>query len=137
MAHFAKVNQGKVVNVIVAEQDFFDTFIDETPGDWIQTSFNTYGGVHYIRNEDGSRGDPSEDQTKALRYNYGAVGMLYDAEADAFYHPAPTWSSWILNTDTYIWEAPIPYPTDGELYEWDEDAYQADNTTGWVLRESE
>ena len=137
MAHFAKVNQGIVTNVIVAEPEFFENFVDETPGDWIQTSFNTYGGVHYTQNEDGSRGEPSEDQSKALRYNYGSVGMLYNSEADAFHHPAPTWSSWALNTETYIWEAPIAYPTDGQQYDWDEELYQSDNTQGWVLRETE
>lgn len=126
MAHFAKVLNGKVVQVIVAEQDYIDTMIDTSPGEWIQTSYNTHGGVHYEPNTT----TPSDDQSKALRYNYAGEGYLYDKEADAFYEPQP-YASWTLNTSTYLWEAPLPYPTDDKKYTWDEDAYQADNTQGW------
>lgn len=121
MAHYAKVNQGKVVNVIVAEAEFFDTFIDDSPGEWLQTSYNTRRGTHY----DPDTGEASADQSKALRKNYACVGMLYDAEADAFYMPQ-AYDSWTLNTTTYEWESPIDYPTDGNTYIWDEDAYQSD-----------
>ena len=119
MAHFAKVDQGKVIQVIVAEPEFFDTFADNTPGDWIQTSYNTYGGVHYTRNEDGTIGDASVDQSKALRKNYASVGYHYDVEADAFYAPQP-YDSWTLNTESYYWEPPVAHPQDG-VYNWNEE----------------
>ena len=113
MAHYAKVASGKVVKVIVAEASFFDTFVDDSPGQWIQTSYNTYGGVHKLG------GTP-------LRYNYAGIGFNYDATADAFYPPQP-YTSWTLNTNTYQWEAPVSYPTDGQDYQWNED------TTSWDL----
>ena len=116
MAHFAKVLDGKVVNVIVAEQEFIDTMIDKTPGEWIQTSYNTHGGVHYKPNST----EPREDQSGALRYNYAGIGYIYDKEADAFYEPQP-YASWILDTTTYRWNPPIAYPTDGKRYTWDEE----------------
>lgn len=128
MAHFAKVVEGKVTKVIVAEQEFIDNFVDETPGRWIQTSYNTRGGVHYEPNSD----TPSEDQSKALRYNYALIGGIYDRINDAFYETQKH-ASWILNTESFIWEPPIAYPDDGEVYHWNEEAYQADNTEGWEL----
>ena len=118
MAHYAKVTDGIVTKVIVAEADFFDNFVDDTPGQWIQTSYNTHGGVHALG------GTP-------LRKNYAGVGFTYDANKDAFIPPQP-FNSWTLNETTCLWESPLPYPTGGSLYQWDEDAYQADNTTGWV-----
>jgi hypothetical protein len=116
MGHFAKVVDGTVVNVIVAEPDFFDTFVDSSPGQWIQTSYNTQGGVHY----NPETGEPSVDQTKALRKNYAGIGFSYDAVLDAFI-PPKTYASWVLNEDTCLWEAPIPMPTDGKQYTWDEE----------------
>src|SRR6056300_598658 len=117
MAHFAKINPltRKVETVIVAEQDFIDTHQDS--GLWFKTSYNTIGGVHY----DTETGLPSDDQTQALRYNYASIGGKYDPDADAFYEPQPH-ISWTLNTNTYLWEAPIAKP-DG-VYRWDETAYQ-------------
>jgi hypothetical protein len=117
MAHFAKCVDGKVVQVIVAEPEFFDTFVDTSPGQWIQTSYNTRGGVHY----NPETGEPSADQSKALRGNYAGVGYSYDAASDVFYAPQP-FQSWILNSSTWTWDAPIPMPTDGKLYAWDEPA---------------
>jgi hypothetical protein len=135
MAHYAKVLDGKVKKVIVADAEFFETFVDDEPGEWVQTSYNTHLGVHY----DPETGEPSADQSKALRYNYAGVGYIYDSEADAFYAPQP-FDSWTLNTDKYIWECPIPYPKDGGVYNWNEDVYQADTsdpkTAGWVPRDS-
>jgi hypothetical protein len=122
MSHFAKVNNGIVEQVIVAEPEFFDTFVDSSPGQWIQTSYNTRGGVHY--NPD--TGEPSVDQTKALRKNYAGVGYTYDVERDAFIPPQP-YASWVLNEETCLWDSPIPYPTDGNTYKWDE------STLNWVL----
>ena len=116
MAHFAKVVNGVVEKVIVAEQSFIDNFIDNSPGEWIQTSYNTHGGIHYEPNSQ----IPREDQSGALRYNYAGEGYLYDAEADAFYEPQP-FPSWTLNTSTYMWEAPVAYPTDGKRYNWNEE----------------
>lgn len=127
MAHFAKVVDGKVSQVIVAEPEFFDTFVDTSPGQWIQTSYNTRGGVHY----NPETGEPSEDQSKALRKNYAGIGFTYDATKDAFIPPQP-YASWTLNETSCLWEPPIAYPDDGKMYRWDEAAYQADNTTGWV-----
>jgi len=106
MAHYAKVINGKVVKVIVAEASFFDNFVDDSPGKWIQTSYNTRGGVHY--QPDSSI--PSEDQSKALRGNYAGIGYTYDSTLDAFYAPQP-FDSWTLNTGSYLWEAPVEYPT--------------------------
>ena len=130
MAHFAKVTNGIVTRVIVAEQDFIDNFIDTVPGQWIQTSYNTFGGVHYIRNEDGSIGDASADQTKALRYNFAAKGYNYDAEGDAFYAPQP-YDSWTLDTTTYEWQPPVARPEDynGINYFWNEETQTWDAVT--------
>ena len=127
MAHYAKVLDGKVINVIVAEADFFKTFIDDTAGTWIQTSYNTRGGVHYEPNSYTA----SSDQSKALRKNYAGLGFTYDKDKDAFYEPQP-YASWTLNSTTCYWEPPVTYPSDGKSYVWDESAYQADNTKGWI-----
>lgn len=126
MAHFAKVNNGIVENVIVAEPEFFETFVDSSPGEWIQTSYNTYGGVHYQPNEHFKT--PSKDQSKALRKNYAGIGYTYDRVKDAFIPPR-NYASWILNEDTCLWEPPTPYPDDGKNYGWSEP------TTSWVLME--
>jgi len=115
MGHFAKIVDGKVTQVIVAEQDFFDTFVDSSPGQWIQTSYNTRGGVHYEPNSD----TPSADQAKALRKNYAGIGYSYDPVRDAFIPPKP-FNSWVLDEQTCLWGAPVAYPTDGKIYEWDE-----------------
>lgn len=117
MAHFAKVNNGVVEQVIVAEPEFFEVFVDSSPGTWIQTSYNTYGGVHYKPNV--IPREPSEDQSKALRKNFAGIGYSYDYVNDAFIPPQP-YSSWILNSTSFLWEAPVPKPTDGKHYKWDE-----------------
>lgn len=91
MSHFAKVLDGKVVQVIVAEPDFFDTFIDTSPGQWIQTSYNTHGGQH--------------PEGRPLRKNFAGIGYTYDAERDAFIPPKP-YDNCILNEDTCLWELP-------------------------------
>ena len=118
MGHFAKVCGGKVIQVIVAEPDFFNTFVDTSPGQWLQTSYNTRGGVHY-----GQDGQP--DGGIALRGNYAGIGYTYDAANDVFYAPQP-YPSWVLNKTTWVWEPPVPYPTDGKVYNWDE------ATKNWV-----
>jgi hypothetical protein len=126
MAHYAKVNNGVVEQVIVAEAAFFDNFVDSSPGEWIQTSYNTRGGVHYEPDSN----TPSDDQTKALRKNYAGIGYTYDSSKDAFIPPKP-FDSWTLNEDSCLWEAPVPYPDDNNDYYWDED------TTSWVIFEEE
>jgi hypothetical protein len=106
MSHFAKVTDGKVTQVIVAEKEFFDTYVDSTPGEWIQTSYNTQGGVHKLG------GTP-------LRGNYAGIGYTYDRTNDVFYAPQP-YASWVLNKTTWSWEAPVAMPTDDKKYTWDE-----------------
>ena len=110
MSHFAKVVDGKVTQVIVAEPEFFDTFVDSSPGTWIQTSYNTHGNQH--------------PEGRPLRGNYAGIGYTYDATNDVFYAPKP-FDSWVLNESTWLWEAPVAMPDDGKLYEWDE------ATTNW------
>jgi hypothetical protein len=131
MAHFAKIDKSNnlVVLVIRAEQDFINSLPIEENYKWVQTSYNTHNGVHY------TNGEPSADQSKALRKNYAGIGYEYDENRDAFIPPKLI-PSWILNESTCAWEAPIPYPNDGQIYHWNEDAYQTDNTTGWVLTEN-
>ena len=111
MSHFAKVVDGIVTQVIVAEPEFFQTFVDSSPGEWIQTSYNTHGGQH------SNGGTP-------LRKNYAGIGYSYDRTKDAFIPPKP-YPSWILNEETCLWGAPTPMPTDDKTYIWDE------TTTSW------
>lgn len=115
MAHFAKIVDGTVVKVIVAEPEFFNTFVDSSPGQWLQASYNTRGGVHYQPNSH----EPSADQSKALRMNFPGVGYTYDAERDAFILPSP-FPSWVLNQTTCLWEPPVTKPDDGQTYTWNE-----------------
>jgi hypothetical protein len=113
MGHFAKVVDGKVTQVIVAEPEFFNTFIDSSPGEWIQTSYNTHGGVHRFG------GNP-------LRKNYAGIGYTYDRTKDAFIPPQPH-LSWILNEETCLWEPPVPMPDTGYQFMWDE------NKRDWII----
>ena len=106
MAHYAKVVDGIVTKVIVAEADFFNTFVDDLAGEWIQTSYNTHGGEHTLG------GTP-------LRKNFAGIGFTYDREKDAFIPPQP-FASWTLNETTCLWEAPVTYPDDGKMYIWNE-----------------
>ena len=107
MSHFAKVVNNIVTQVIVADQDW----VDALDGEWVQTSYNTQGGVHLL-------GDTP------LRKNYAGIGNTYDSDRDAFYAPQP-FPSWTLNEDSCFWEAPKPMPEDGMCY-WDED------TLSWI-----
>jgi hypothetical protein len=113
MGHFAKVLNGQVVQVIVAEPEFFATFRDISPGTWLQTSYNTRGGVHY-----GADGQP--DGGVALRGNYAGVGYVYDSANDVFYATQP-FPSWTLGSD-WLWQAPVAMPQDGKFYTWSESA---------------
>lgn len=113
MSHYAKVLYQKVIKVIVAEDKFFESFVDDSPGEWIKTSYNTRGNVHYdvISN--------TPDGGIALRGNYAGIGFTYDTINDVFYAPQP-YPSWILNSNTWTWEPPVEYPADGNIYIWDE-----------------
>jgi len=124
MSHYAKVLDGKVTQVIVAEADFFKTFVDTSPGSWIQTSYNTRGNKHY----NPTTGVEDTATTPALRGNYAGIGYIYDATHDVFYAPQP-YPSWTLNQTTWLWEAPTAMPTDGKFYKWDE------ATKSWVVVE--
>lgn len=117
MTHFAKVENSTVIDVLVVEQDFIDSGALGDPALWIQTSYNTRGGVHYQPNSD----TPSEDQSKALRANYANVGFTYDAEKDVFYDLQP-FPSWTLNQTSFLWEPPVPYPNldEGVYKGWNE-----------------
>lgn len=113
MSHFAKVCDGKVLKVIVAEKEFFDTFIDSEPGEWIQTSYNTREGKHY-NSETGE-----EDDGIPLRGNYAGIGYIYDRENDVFYAPQP-YPSWTISAPNWTWKPPVDMPKDGKVYIWDE-----------------
>jgi len=128
MSHFAKVQDGIVTQVIVAEPEFFDTFVDSSPGKWIKTSYNIRGGVYYdpVTNEPAADQSVINSDEARLRKNYAGVGFTYDRDRDAFIPPKP-YDSWILNEDTCLYDPPVPYPDDGNNYEWDE------QTTDWVL----
>ena len=111
MAHYAKIVYGKATTVIVAEAEFFDTFVDDSPGTWVQTSYNTRGGKHYAPNSN------TEDSGTPIRKNFAAIGMNYDGIG--FYDDSP-FPSWIFNKTTYYWDPPVAYPDDGNTYMWNE-----------------
>ena len=94
----------------MAEPEFFDTFVDSSPGTWLQTSYRTHGNQH--------------PEGRPLRGNYAGIGYTYDETNDVFIAPKP-YNSWVLNEDTWLWEAPVAMPDDGKLYNWDE------ATTNW------
>lgn len=126
MAHFAKLDENKIVIFVTAgrdEDNGKEAELTARTGDvYKQTSYNTRGGVHY----DPATNEPSADQSKAFRKNYAGLGYSYDEQRDAFIPPKP-YASWVLNEQTCLWDAPVPYPTDGALYNWDE------ATTSWVI----
>ena len=133
MAHYAQLDSGNVVvNVFVGRDDVVEGIDDwETyyaPEGYTvkQTSYNTYGGVHY------TDGEPSEDQTKALRFNYAGIGFTFDPDkgTDGAFIPPQPFESWVLDEDTCLWLAPVPYPTDGAVYVWDEEAGNWSEVTG-------
>ena len=119
MAYFAEIDNTNTVTRVLAVpdaqqergQDFLAIDL-ALGGTWVQTSYNTLGGVH------ANGGTP-------LRKNYAGIGYTYDADRDAFIPPKP-YESWLLNDDTCLWDAPVPHPTDGKFYRWDED------TVSWL-----
>jgi len=128
MSHFAKLDDNNIVTFVTVgrqEDDGKEQELCDRTGDvYRQTSYNTRGGVHY----DPETGEPSEDQSKALRKNYAGIGFTFDEQRDAFIPPQP-YPSWVLNEESCLWDAPVPYPTDGGLYSWDEAAGE------WVAAE--
>lgn len=126
MAHYAFLDENNVVTEVIVGKD-------ESNFDWEtkygmfrgqackRTSYNTRGGVHY----DPNTNEPSADQSKAFRKNYAGIGYTYDAGRDAFIPPKP-FDSWVLNEETCLWDPPVPYPNDGNTYQWDE------TTLSWV-----
>ena len=128
MAHFAKLDENSIVTqVVVVHNDVATSesagaiFLNNmygTSDTWKQTSYNTFGNQHT------KGGTP-------FRKNFAGVGFTYDASNDAFIAPKP-YNSWTLNNTTYLWEAPITKPDDGQPYVWDETLYQSDNSKGWV-----
>ena len=138
MAHFAKLDENNIVTFVTVgrqEDDGQEAALTARTGDvYKQTSYNTHGGVHY----NPETGEPSDDQSKALRKNFAGLGYTYDASRDAFIPPKP-FNSWVLNEDQCLWEAPVALPadsgttdSDGDIimYRWDED------TTSWVQLEA-
>lgn len=129
MSYFAKVKDGKVIDMIAARQEFIDHYNDGKPGEWIQCSYNVYGGVYY----DPSTGQAAETQSDFIndenparkRKNYPSVGFNYDYTNDAFYGPQP-YPSWTLNSTTFMWEPPVDYPEDDGRYDWNEETQSWD-----------
>ncbi len=125
MPYFAKcvqlpqASKFEVKEVIRADQEFVDT----QPGYWVQTDYNSYGNVHYAPSPPAEPHTP--DGLPALRANYAGIGytldnsVVIDGVVGVFYAPQP-YPSWILNTSTWLWEAPVPYPSEGGPYVWDE-----------------
>jgi hypothetical protein len=121
MAHFAQIDENNIVQrVLVIDQAEIDAGNWGDPATWVQTSYNTRGGIYYTPNTD----TPDPDQSKAFRKNYAGIGWTWDG----FGFTTPQlYPSWVMNSFSYLWEAPVPYPTDGKIYVWDEP------TTSWVL----
>ena len=117
MSHYAQLDENNVVVFVIhaKSNDKEDEFTESTGDVWKQTSYNTYGGVHY------TDGEPSEDQSKALRFNYAGINFTYDPDRDAFIPPKP-FDSWVINESTCLWEPPVEYPADGGQYASDEQA---------------
>ena len=111
MAHWAEIEEGVVVRVLVANDDYpnegHDWLLENLGGVWVKTSYNTLGGVHLLG------GTP-------FRKNYAGVGFSYDETRDAFIPPKP-FESWVLDEDTCLWDAPTPMPAEGD-WTWDEQA---------------
>ena len=105
MSHYAKIEDGIVTRVIVAEAEFFDTYVDDTPGEWVETY-----------------------KDRSQRKNYAGVGFSYDKTRDAFIPPQP-YPSWTLNESNCLWDSPVAYPSDGETYQWNEEAQSWDEIT--------
>jgi hypothetical protein len=123
MSHFALINENGIVeNITVGNNndpgEGYQWLVDNIGGTWIKTSYNTRGGVHY----NPETGQPSADQSKALRKNYASIGGTYDSVRDAFI-PRKPYPSWVLDEQTCQWKSTIPYPTEDptKTYYWNEE----------------
>ena len=131
MAYFAKLNSNNIVEQVISvhNNELLDNGIEsEAKGiafckslygqdtNWKQTSYNTREGKHYLSDNSGL----SNTQEKTFRKNYAGVGYEYNQQKDAFIPPKP-FNSYILNEFTCTWDSPIPYPTDGKGYLWNEE----------------
>ena len=105
MSYYAKIENNIVTKVIVAEADFFDTFVDDTPGQWLETKM------------EGS-----------IRKNYAGIGFSYDATRNAFI-PPKKYESWTLDETTCLWKAPVDMPSDNKNYVWNETTKAWDEVT--------
>ena len=138
MGHWAKIDANNIVQeVIVIKEAELDTGNWGDKANWIKTSYNTNNGKHYVPKEHQDFSEESADQSKALRFRFAGIGMVYDKTNDVFYLQQP-YASWALNNTTWHWDAPVQKPTltaeqieEFGFYVWDETSYQADNTTGW------
>ena len=125
MAHWAELDENNIVTRVLvgdnndpAGDEGYQWLIDNLGGTWIKTSYNAIGG---------KRRNPETNEITeeaGFRKNYAGIGYTYDSTRDAFI-PPKTFSSWVLNEDTCLWEAPVAYPTDGKHYVWNEE------TTSW------
>ena len=149
MAYYAAIDENNVVqqvikvnNEVITDENGVEdhakgiAFLKNLPGNadknFLRTSFGTYANVHYHVDPETNEMTVSDDQSKAFRKNYAGAGSIYHPDLDGFSHPQP-FPSWILDEETCVWHAPIAKPDTENSYSWDEDAYQADNTQGWVL----
>lgn len=105
MPHFAHIRDGVVDSVICIDEETLSTGYWGDPSEWVQTSYNTHGGIH--------------PEGRPLRKNYAGIGYIYDTVRDAFIPPQP-FPSWVLSEASCLWAAPSEMPDDGEKYEWNE-----------------
>jgi hypothetical protein len=121
MAHYAKVVKDIVFDVVVADKEWIDLQEKVSYVEWVETSYNIYGGIYY----DIETKKPHKNQNLInesagrKRKNYAGIGWQYDKQRDAFI-PPQLFASWVLNEETCLWEAPIPRPEDNKEYMWNE-----------------
>lgn len=145
MGHWAEIDENDVViRVLVMKEEELDTGNWGDKSNWIKTSYNTHEGKHYVPNEHQNWSEESPDQSKALRYRFAGAGYFYNRTHDVFMTTPKPFPSWIVDTSNYTWVPPHnpdalseTQRSQGYYYTWDEDAYQADNTAGWVLRQTD
>jgi hypothetical protein len=122
MAHYAFLDENNIVTEVIVGKDETELIDGLTPEEWygnfrgqkcVRTSYNTSGNTHKLNDI-------------PFRGNYAGIGMFYDKLKDVFYVLQSPFTGWILNQETYIWEAPVPMPTDDKMYVWDE------TTVSWV-----
>ncbi len=144
MGHWAEIDENDVViRVLVITEAELDTGNWGDKSNWIKTSYNTHEGKHYVPNDHQNWSEESPDQSKALRYRFAGPGYFYNRTHDVFMTCPKPYPSWTISTSIWDWVPPHDVPDlteeqwdQGYYYEWDEDAYQANNSAGWVLRQT-